>query len=760
MTESTPTKDLQALLAFARDNARVGRIDTAFAYGLSDRDTGELVEAARRVSRTFAPRTFNFCSIVNAKSGRCTEDCAWCAQSRRFATDCVEYDLMDAETVLKHALAVEKSGVRRFSLVTSGRKLSPREVREVCSTVRLLREKTNLEICLSAGLLKEEELRSLFAAGVVRYHCNLESSPVYFGKLCTTHTVADKIATLRAAKSVGMEICSGGILGMGESEKDRIALALALKDLETPSIPINILHPIAGTPLGARTLLEDEAILRSVAIFRLIHPRAYLRFAGGRAQLSDEVQRKCLEIGINSAITGDMLTTHGTAADKDRRLVSSLGYRLEDDDTLTYDRDHIWHPYAGTLKTPRLEHVVGAHGVRLVLADGRELIDGTSSWWCAYYGYARPELVQAICAQAKTLSHVMFGGLTHDPAVELTRRLLTVVPKGLTKVFYSDSGSVSIEIAMKMAVQYQVASGHPNRRNFLTLRHGYHGDTRNAMSVCDPVDGMHTLFGPDIAGRIFIESPKSRFDGDFDPADLRELEEVLEARHDEICAFILEPVVQGASAMRFYHPEYLKHAKALCEKYGVLLIADEIATGFGRTGRAFACDWAGITPDIMTVGKGLTGGMLTLAATLTTNKVADTISGAAPFALMHGPTFMANPLACRTACAALDLFQTLDWEEATRRIQAYLREELTPLASHPAVVDVRVCGSIGVVEVVPEKAADLRRLQPAFVDAGVWVRPIGTLFYLMPPVVIEEGDQIELVAAFKRVLLDWLEGRL
>lgn len=719
-----------------------------------------LFEAAQLASKRWADAHFNFCSIVNAKSGRCSQDCAWCAQSRKFQTASPEYALLDADTVLAHARAVQQAGVRRFSLVTSGRKLSAREVREACTIVRRIRAETGLEVCMSAGLLTRDELQSLFAAGVCRYHCNLESSRAHFAKLCSTHTTDDKIATLRAARSVGMDVCSGGIIGMGESERDRLDLALELRALAMGSIPINILHPIAGTPLETTPLLSEREILRTVALFRLTNPRAQLRFAGGRARLSHEVQVRAMRIGINSAITGDLLTTSGSAIEADRALVREAGLIDERESVIDFDHAHLWHPYAGTVRAPQLHHVVGAHGVRLTLADGRELIDGTSSWWCALFGYARPEIISAVHKQVDTLAHVMFGGITHDAAAALGRKLLQVVPRGLTRIFYCDSGSVSIEIAMKMAVQYQQALGYSDRRTFVTLRHGYHGDTRNAMSVCDPDTGMHQLFADDRLSRVYLDSPTSRFGGSWDEHDLDALRALFEERSDRIAAFILEPIVQAAGAMRFYHPQFLRGARELCSQYGVLLICDEIATGFGRTGRAFACDWTGITPDVMTIGKGLTGGFMSLAATLSTAQVADTISAHPPYALMHGPTFMANPIACAAAGAALDIFSTFDYQSAAARIQTHMLKALAHFAQRDDVVDVRACGAIAVVEVVPQKAADLRRLQEAFVQAGVWVRPFGTLFYLMPPLVISNEELDALLVGFGNVLERWLDGSL
>ena len=726
------------------------------AERLATYPTEALLAAAQEITRTHASRTFNLCGIVNAKSGRCSEDCAWCAQSRCFETGIQIYPLIDREKTLAAAKAAQANGITRFSLVTSGRKLSAREVRETADLVRAIREQTDLQVCLSAGLLKESELRTLFEAGVVRCHCNLESSPEYFSKLCTTHTIVDKIRTIQSARAVGMDVCSGGIIGMGEAEPDRIHLALTLRELNIGSIPINILSPIKGTALADQTLLSDEEILRAVALFRLINPTAQLRFAGGRARLSPDVQKRALEVGINAAIAGDMLTTKGSAVASDKVLIREAGY--DTNSVADFDAAHLWHPYASATLPPPVNVAAGGHGARIVLADGRELIDGTSSWWCAAFGYNRPEIVHAIQKQAETLSHVMFAGFTHDPAVELGKRLVKLLPEGLAKIFYADSGSVAVEIALKLAVQYQIAQGRPSRTNFVTIRKGYHGDTWNAMSVCDPVAGMHGLFAGSLQPRIFIDEPKSVFGGSWDPSDVDELKKVLDDRESEIAALILEPIVQGASAMRFYHPQFLKEAKRLAEARGILLIADEIATGFGRTGKRFACDWAGIRPDIMTLGKALTGGALTLSAVCTTNAVADAVSCHAPYALMHGPTFMANPIACAAAAAALDVYMSQDWEARVHAIECKLQAGLESMRGMPGVRDVRVCGAIGVVEV--ERSADNRVLAPAFVREGVWVRPFGNVFYLMPPFVISDDELDRLLTAFRKVTTAWIRNKL
>ena len=775
----------------------------------------ELYELAHRTTRKYLGNRFDSCSIINAKSGNCSENCKWCSQSVFSRCNIEKYPLVSVDRAVKEGLYNSSFGIKRFSLVTSGKRVSKKEIDEICKIVKALKETGKIIPCVSLGLIDEEDMNKLTAAGVTRYHCNMESSPSYFGELCTTHTQEEKIKTLKAAEKAGLSLCSGGIIGMGETMVDRIELALLLRDLNVKSIPINFLNPIKGTPLqDAKPLTEDE-ILTTIAIFRLINPTAFLRFAGGRALISKEIQEKALYIGINSAIMGDMLTTLGNSARNDIAMFKAAGYKWEADSKEAGSKSqnsstttgnsinivaenatqkeqkpmnnaelHIWHPYASSLSTQPLYFVESAKGAIIAINQNgkkRRLIDGMSSWWAVAHGYNNKNINNAITSQLKEMSHVMFGGFTHAPAQKLAQLILEKLPKNssqnLSEIFFADSGSVSVEVAMKMAIQYQASRGLTQKSKFATARSGYHGDTWNAMSVCDPVTGMHSLFGPALPVNYFLPAPPQQAElsltvkasGNMDKAIkeqtqqedkwLKEAEKLFAKEHGKIAAFIIEPVVQGAGGMRFYSPELLVKLHTLCRKWDILLIFDEIATGFGRTGELFATYATAkytknnepVLPDIMCIGKALTGGYMTLSATICSAEIAHSISLNNPYAFMHGPTFMANPLACAASYAAINELEK-DFHRV-KEIEAILKEELgkaadtiaenskngkTQKSSRNSIKDIRVKGAIGVLEM--ESPVNLSEIQPLLVEEGIWLRPFGRLVYIMPPFVITDNQ--------------------
>lgn len=775
----------------------------------------ELYELAHRTTRKYLGNRFDSCSIINAKSGNCSENCKWCSQSVFSRCNIEKYPLVSVDRAVKEGLYNSSFGIKRFSLVTSGKRVSKKEIDEICKIVKALKETGKIIPCVSLGLIDEEDMFKLAEAGATRYHCNMESSPSYFGELCTTHTQEEKIKTLKAAEKAGLSLCSGGIIGMGETMVDRIELALLLRDLNVKSIPINFLNPIKGTPLqDAKPLTEDE-ILTTIAIFRLINPTAFLRFAGGRALISKEIQEKALYIGINSAIMGDMLTTLGNSARNDIAMFKAAGYKWEADSKEAGSKSqnsstttgnsinivaenatqkeqkptnnaelHIWHPYASSLSTQPLYFVESAKGAIIAINQNgkkRRLIDGMSSWWAVAHGYNNKNINNAITSQLKEMSHVMFGGFTHAPAQKLAQLILEKLPKNssqnLSEIFFADSGSVSVEVAMKMAIQYQASRGLTQKNKFATARSGYHGDTWNAMSVCDPVTGMHSLFGPALPVNYFLPAPPQQAElsltvkasGNMDKAIkeqtqqedkwLKEAEKLFAKEHGKIAAFIIEPVVQGAGGMRFYSPELLVKLHTLCRKWDILLIFDEIATGFGRTGELFATYATAkytknnepVLPDIMCIGKALTGGYMTLSATICSAEIAHSISLNNPYAFMHGPTFMANPLACVASYAAINELEK-DFHRV-KEIEAILKEELgkvadtiaenskngkTQKSSRNSIKDIRVKGAIGVLEM--ESPVNLSEIQPLLVEEGIWLRPFGRLVYIMPPFVITDNQ--------------------
>ena len=425
--------------------------------------------------------------------------------------------------------------------------------------------------------------------------------------------------------------------------------------------------------------------------------------------------------------------------------------------TSDFDQKHLWHPYASLPPTYRNIVIDHADGIYIVTQDGTRLIDGMSSWWASVHGYNHPALNEAIVQQLGKMAHVMFGGLTHQPAIDLGKKLLDIVPAGLEAIFYADSGSIAVEVALKMALQYQIAANRPTKQQFASTHSGYYGDTWHAMSVCDPVNGMHSLYGKQLPMQHFVPAPPLGFERALTSEDRTALSEFFVEQGAQLAGFIIEPIIQGAGGMRFYSPEYLQLLRQLCDEHDVLLIADEIATGFGRSGKLFACEHADISPDIMTIGKALTGGYMTFAATLCTRHIANTIHHSDYPALMHGPTFMGNPLACAVACASIDLILSYDIETRTANMQRTMEQQLSPAALLAGVAEVRCLGAVAVIEL--ETAVDMPIFQSLLIEHGIWVRPFGKLVYIMPPYIITDDELITLCQSLLKVVHTYLENR-
>lgn len=449
------------------------------------------------------------------------------------------------------------------------------------------------------------------------------------------------------------------------------------------------------------------------------------------------------------------LTTDSTIADLNTgSLLDNSNSNLPNTENFdAFDQQHLWHPYAALPPTYPNIVIDRADGVYLYTKDGNELLDGMSSWWAAVHGYNHPELNAAITGQLDNMAHVMFGGLTHQPAITLGEKLLAIVPDGLDAIFYADSGSVSVEVALKMALQYQLACQRPDKNQIATTRSGYYGDTWHAMSICDPVNGMHSIYGSQLPIQLFTDMPPLGYDRELTADESQSLRRFFIDNHQTMAAFIIEPVVQGAGGMRFYSPDYLRLLRCLCDEFEVLFIADEIATGFGRTGRMFACEHADISPDIMTVGKALTGGYMTFAATLCTRKVAQIIANSDYPALMHGPTFMGNPLACAVSAASIDLITSNDYPARAREFEKVLNSQLLELSAKEAVDNVRCLGAIGVIEL--KQAVDMPIFQQLLLDNKIWVRPFGKLVYIMPPLIMTDAELKTLCQRLTTVLIQY-----
>ncbi|HCH25743.1 MULTISPECIES: adenosylmethionine--8-amino-7-oxononanoate transaminase [Psychrobacter] len=422
--------------------------------------------------------------------------------------------------------------------------------------------------------------------------------------------------------------------------------------------------------------------------------------------------------------------------------------------TSDFDHQHLWHPYASLPPTYPNIVIDHAEGVYIVTQDGTRLIDGMSSWWASVHGYNHPVLNAAMTRQLGKMAHVMFGGLTHQPAIDLGEKLLSIVPAGLDAVFYADSGSIAVEVALKMVLQYQIAAKRPQKCQFASTHSGYYGDTWHAMSICDPINGMHSLYGKQLPVQHFVPAPPLGFDRALSAAERQALSDFFANNSEHLAGFIIEPIIQGAGGMRFYNPEYLQLLRQLCNAHDVLLITDEIATGFGRSGKLFACEHADISPDIMTVGKALTGGYMTFAATLCTRHIADTIYHSDYPALMHGPTFMGNPLACAVACASIDLILSYDIERRTADMQAVMESQLAPAATLDGVKEVRCLGAVAVIEL--DEAVDMPVFQSLLIKNGIWVRPFGKLVYIMPPFVMTDDELVTLCQSLLTVVTFYL----
>jgi len=640
---------------------------------------------------------------------------------------------MSTQDVLTEARKAKEAGASRFCMGAAWRSPKDRDIEKVAEMIEGVKA-LGLETCATLGMLNSDQAVKLKESGLDYYNHNLDTSEAYYPNIITTRTYQDRLDTLENVRDAGMNVCCGGIVGMGETLEDRVELLRTLANLpkHPESVPVNMLVQVEGTMLAGLEPMDPFDFIRSIAVARILMPKSFVRLSAGREEMSQEMQALCFFAGANSIFYGEkLLTTPNPAINSDMA-------------TSWYDEGmpHIWLPYTQMKTMPPPLPVVSTKGCRITLADGRELIDGISSWWSACHGYNHPHILAAIEAQLRIMPHVMFGGLVHEPALMLAKRVAKMT--GLARVFFADSGSVAVEVALKMALQYWRIGGKPNKDRFICFKDGYHGDTLGAMSVSDPEKSLHKAFRNSVIKQYVLELPHDEY-------GFAEFDSLLQGVCGNVAGLIIEPLVQGAGGMRFHSADMLGEIHRIAKKHNILFIADEIATGFGRTGNMFACEEAGIVPDIMCIGKGLTGGTITLAATLTQDVIFDAFySDHSDHAFMHGPTYMANPLACAAANASLDLFESEPRLEQVEKIEAQLQEQLEACRHLPHVIDVRVKGAIGVVQM--ESGFDVYSLRDRFIEQGVWVRPFKDIIYLMPPLSISTEELSILTDSVAKVL--------
>ncbi|MSO73504.1 MAG: adenosylmethionine--8-amino-7-oxononanoate transaminase [Rhodospirillaceae bacterium] len=732
----------------------------------------ELMFQAQTVHRmNFDPREVQVSTLLSIKTGGCPEDCGYCPQSARYDTGLTASRLMEVADVLAEAQAAKAAGATRFCMGAAWRSPKDHDVEAVCAMIEGVKA-LGLESCATLGMLTPQQAIRLKGAGLDYYNHNLDTSAEFYGKIITTRTYADRLDTLANVRDAGINVCCGGIIGMGEGLEDRAGMITTLATLPAhpESVPINLLVQVKGTPLNGTLRLDPLDFVRTIAVARITMPRSMVRLSAGREDMSDEVQALCFLAGANSIFYGDrLLTTPNPGEDHDRALFDRLGLvtmppregadwqaagvsgkrasvtpASNEPDWYESGSPHIWLPYTQMKTAPPPLAVARTHGSRIVLADGRELVDGIASWWTACHGYNHPHIRAAVARQLEIMPHVMLGGLAHEAALTLASRLAGLLPGDLSRVFFCDSGSVAVEVALKMATQYWLNQGVRSRSTFVAFKGGYHGDTIAAMAVSDPDESMHALFKGLLPRHHVIDLPQ-------DDASIAAFDQFLAEKADILAGMVVEPLVQGAGGMLFHNAAVLRCLRAAADRYGLVLICDEIFTGFGRTGAMFACEAAGIVPDIMTLSKALTGGTMTLAATVARGKIFDAFWSEDPaHALMHGPTYMANALACAAANASLDLFEREPRLAQIAAISKTLGQDLEVCRGLPGVKDVRVQGAIGVVEM--NHIGDLNGLKRRFVDAGVWVRPFNNIIYLTPAFTIDAEDLAKLTRTIFEVL--------